>query len=568
MNATRYKFVLFVISSLFIIALIKSFDIAVVHHKYYISQYTKNVFRVSKQKGKRGAIYDLSGDIYAIDYPTYSIFVDPNYFFKDIEFHMKHDRMKDYKQKVGDFIKRLSNFINIAPSTLQNIIDKNRQKHFIVLKRGISLKEFKLFTKGFMPSSFGFIKKYKRYYPDGEYSAHDIGFCFSNGNGAEGLEKYYNAYLKAFSEKNIVPIDAYKYKNIQIPIDGDNLYISLNRDIQDFVHINLKKTVEEHKAQSAAVIVMNPQNGAVIAMDSYPFYNNNRYYEFKYKDIRNRAVADVFEPGSVFKLVTMSAALDSGIFKGNEILYCENGRWRLKNKIIHDAHRFKWLSFDNVFVHSSNIGSAKIALKMGKKVFYRYLIKYGFGKKTGIDTISESKGLVKDIFRVGDIDLANMAFGQGIGVTEIQLARAYSVIANGGYLVRPHFMKFIKKGDRYAAKYEVKKQRILKSSTVKRIKKILYSVVERGTGKKAAVKGYCVAGKTGTAQVPKKGSYKSKEYVASFVGFAPVNTPRIVVAVSVFNPQKGGFYGGTVAAPLFSKIVNFALHYYGIKPTK
>ncbi len=568
MNATRYKFILFVISALFVIALVKAFDISVIHHNYYISKYSKYIFRITKQVGRRGGIYDTSKDIYAIDYPSYSIFVDPHYYFKDMEFHIKNDRYGKYQEKVDNFLKRLSANLHISKKSIENIINSNKNRRFIILKRNITLKEFNMFSKRFVPASFGFIKDYKRYYPDGEYSAHDIGFCFANGKGAEGLERYYNNYLKANITKNIVPLDVYRYANVNMPLNGDDLYITLNKDIQDFVHISLAKTIKKYDADSGIVIVMDPNNGNIIAMDSYPFYNNNKYYDYKYKYIRNRAIADVFEPGSVFKLVTMTAALDSGIFKGNEILYCENGRWRLKNKIIHDAHRFKWLSFDNVFIYSSNIGSGKIALKLGRKIFYKYLLKYGFGRKTGIDTISESKGIVKDIFRVGDVDLANMAFGQGIGVTEIQLARAYGVIANGGYLVRPHFMEFIKNGDKYVVKYKVKKEKILKASIVKRIKMILHNVVVKGTGKRAAVAGYDVAGKTGTAQIPKKGSYKTKEYVASFIGFAPLNNPRIVVAVSIFSPQKGGIYGGEVAAPLFSKIVNFTLHYYGVEQTQ
>ncbi len=565
MNATRYRFILFVILILFTISLIKAFDIAVIHHQTYMVKYEKNVFRVSKLKGKRGGIYDASKHIFAIDYPSYSIFVDPYYYFKDIEFHTENDRYGNYKEKVSDFLDTLSGIIGISSQQIKNIIYKNRNRRFVVLKRNVTFEEFRYFSRRFIPYSFGFIKNYKRYYPDGEYSSHVIGFCFANGKGAEGLEKYYDNYLRVSMQKNIVPIDSYKYDTVQIPKNGDNLYISLNRNIQDFVHINLAKTIKKYDADSGIVIVINPYNGEVISMDSYPFYNNNRYYDYKYKDIRNRAVADVFEPGSVFKLITLSAALDSGVFKGNEILYCENGAWKLRHKIIHDAHRFKWLSFDNVFVYSSNIGAGKIALKLGKKIFYKYLLKYGFGKRTGIDTISESRGIVKDIFSIGDVDLVNMAFGQGIGVTEIQLARAYSVIANGGYLVKPHFMEFIKSDKGYVKIYRVVKKRILKKSTIIKIKRILRDVVIKGTGKKAAVNGYIVAGKTGTAQIPKKGSYKTKEYVASFAGFAPFKHPEIVVVVSIFNPKKGSFYGGSVAAPLFSKIVNFVMHYYAVK---
>ena len=565
MNKTRYKFILLLIIVLFLIALIKAFYISIVNHKYYLKRYNADISTVVKQTGRRGFIYDSSGHVLALDYPLYKLFVDPNYYFKDIEFRIKHGD-KDYKNKVDDFISRISEMVEKSPEKIHRIISNRKGKHFVVLAGGITLNEFDNLSARFIPSSFGFVKGYKRYYPDGEYSAHDVGFCYSNGKGADGLERYYNAYLQAKIGKNRVPIDAFGHKNVQMPVNGYNLYTSLNKNIQDFVHINLLNAIKKYDADSGIVIVMNPNSGSIIAMDSYPFYNNNKYYDYKYKYIKNRAVADVFEPGSVFKLITLSAAIDSGVFKGNEIIYCENGRWRLKRRIIHDVHRFKWLGFNDVFVHSSNIGAGKIALKLGRKIFYRYLIRFGFGKKTGIDTISESRGIVKDIFSVGDIDLANMAFGQGIGVTAIQLAAAYSVIANGGYRIKPHFMRYIKdSAGKNIYTYKTNKQRILKSSTVKKIVKILMNVVKRGTGKRASVTGYVAAGKTGTAQVPKKGSYKTKEYIASFAGFAPAQHPKIVVVVSIFNPKKGGFYGGIAAAPLFSKIVGFTLHYLAVK---
>lgn len=548
--------------------LIKAFDVSILNHEKYIKKYTSNMFCIMQQKGKRGYIYDSSGNILAMDYPSYTVFVDPNYYYRDIEFHIKHRDNSDYVKKVKKFIERLSSIISKTPEYVEGKIASNRKKRFVVLKKNLTLNEFNTLSKSFVPNSFGFIKGFKRYYPDGEYSSHDIGFCFADGEGAEGLEKYYNGYLRAAVQKDMVPFDVYKQRTIEIPPNGYDIYTSIDKDVQDFVHINLAKTVRKYAADSGVVIVMNPYDGSVIAMDSYPYYDNNKYYNYKYDYIRNRAVADVFEPGSVFKLITLSAALDSGIFKGNELLYCENGRWRFKNKIIHDVHRFKWLDFDNVFIHSSNIGSAKIALKLGKKVFYRYLIKYGFGYKTGIDTISESRGIVKDIFNISDVGLANMAFGQGISVTALQLAVSYSVIANGGYRVKPHFIKFIRDGVKDIYTYKSHKEKILKDSTVVKVKNILRSVVENGTGMRAAVEDYPVSGKTGTAQVPKKGSYKTKEYIASFAGFAPSDEPKIVIVVSIFNPKKGGSYGGTVAAPLFADISDFSLHHYAVRPIK
>ncbi len=513
-------------------------------------------------EGYRGNIYDSRGRRLTINYSSYSLFVDPFFFLK---LEKKYSDSEYYRLKEKMFFDDIDSSLGLSEAKVERIVRSNRDKRFVVLRRNVPYKIYKKlkYDSNFL-SSFGFIKSFRRYYPDGEFSAHVIGFCFKNGKGAEGLENYYNKYLKAQRVKKKVYYDAFKIRNEQKPKNGDDVQITLNQDIQDFLHVELEKSVEKHKADYGMAVIMNPYNGAIIAMDSYPYYNNNKFWKYSYKYIKNRAVSSVFEPGSVFKLLTMSAALDSGVFRGNELINCENGRWRLGNKVIHDVERFKTLSFQNVFVYSSNIGSAKIALKLGKKIFYKYLYRFGLGRKTGIDTVSEAKGIVKDIFSVGNLDLANMAFGQGIGVTEIQLADMYSVIANGGYRVKPHFIKTMFKDNNTLYMYKPRKEMILKPSTVKKVKAILRKVVLYGTGKKAALKDYGVAGKTGTAQIAQRGKYIN-EYVASFAGFAPYKSPKFVIVVSIFNPKKGGIYGGDVAAPLFAKLMDFSLHYYGVE---
>jgi len=567
LNRVRYNFFIFIVIFLFIVAIIKAFDISIVKHNQYSKKYFSNIVKVVYSKGKRGSIYGRKNSLFALDYCVYDFFVDPKYYIDNMLYYRnKEDTI--YIKRTEKFMNKVSELLNIKPSDIKSIIEKNKNKRFVILKKGVKADIFKEMSELFMPRSFGFVKRFERYYPDGEYSSHNIGFCFANGKGAEGIERYYDNYLKPEVRKENIPLDLYKYRFSNKPDDGYDIYLTLNRDIQDFVHMRLKKTIEKHEADGGIVIVMNPKDGSIIAMDSYPFYDNNNYKNYKYNQIRNRAVADVFEPGSVFKLITMSAALDSGIFKGDEIVYCENGSWKIKNKVIHDVHKYKWLSFDKVFVYSSNIGSAKIALELGRKTFYQYLNRFGFGSKTGIDTISESKGIVKDMFGIGDVDLATMAFGQGISITAIQLAKSYSVIANGGYAVKPHFLDTVKYYGKISYVYKIHRKRILNDSTVKKVKDILKKVVEQGTGKRAMLKHYVVAGKTGTAQVPKKGSYETSKYVASFAGFAPFDNPKIVIVVSIFNPKKNGFYGGSVAAPLFKEIAKFSLNYLAVKKDK
>lgn len=529
------------------------------HHNKYLSKYNRGITKIIIEEEKRGAIYDSKQRPMALNYKVYDMFVDPKTYIYDMQ------NNKNSIEKYAQFFSYLSNKFHIDKNAIIKKIYKNGNKHYFVIIRNISYKDYNEINYKFVPRAFGLIKRYKRYYPDGEYSAHIIGFCDRDGKGIEGLEKYYNYYLKRSATKKRVKLDIFKDKKVANSKNSYSLYTTINKDIQDFVHINLYNTIERYNADYGMVVVMNPNNGAVIAMDSYPFYNNNRYYSYEYKYIKNRAVTDVFEPGSIFKLVTLSAALNSKKFKGNELINCEKGRFRIGNKIIHDVHRFKILSFDNVFVKSSNIGSAKIAIKLGAKTFYKYLMLYGFGEKTKIDTVSESKGIVKDILSISKLELANMAFGQGIGVTAIQIARAYSVIANGGYRVKPHFMNKLSNG-KISIKYKDKKIKILNDETVARIKKILRNVVLKGTGKRAVLRDYSTSGKTGTAQIPYKGKYNKNEYIASFAGYAPADNPRFVVTVYIVNPKNGYFYGGEVAAPLFAKIEGFLLHYYGVEP--
>jgi len=536
----------------FIVIVCKAFYIQIIKHRFYIQQYSALSKRLVYRIDKRGDILDACGRTIATDYPVYDIFVDPKIYFDDLK-QGKSDKK---------FLKFLEKRYGIK--NLNNIISTKKDRRYLVIKRNLSSDDVKFLKKNRIPASFGFTKRYERYYPDGAISSHIVGFCDRYGVGIDGLELKYNGYLKGTHKREMVGFDSFKTLKIPAPDAKYRLNTTLNEDVQAFLHEKLADTVKEYKAKFGIALVMNPNNGAIVAMDSTPYYDNNKYYSYKYKYIRNRALTDVFEPGSIFKLVAMSAALDSNKFNGSELINCGNGRWRIKNRVIHDAHRYKILSFDNVFIKSSNIGSAKIALQLGKKIFYEYLIRFGFGEKTGIDEPSESKGIVKDLFSIGDVDLANMAFGQGISVTAIQMVRAYSVIANGGYRVKPYIVNNIKSNNKIVYSHKSKPVKILKSKTVDRVRNILINVVKNGTGKRAYVDGYTVAGKTGTAQIPYKGKYGKNRYVASFVGFAPARKPKFVVGVFIFDP-KGKIYGGEVAAPLFAKITTFLMHYYAIK---
>ncbi len=549
MNKTRFKVLFFFIIVGFLLVFFKAFLVQIAGSKNFKQEYVQSVEPIVNLQGKRGNIYDCANKTLALDVETFQLFVDPKFY---LEYNNKSDDRK--------FLEYVDSHFRV---NIKDIIEQHKDIRYINL--GVIDPKDVNWVKNNLPKGFGLMRDYVRFYPYSNNISQILGFCGKNKQGLEGIEREYNLYLEPQNTKQNIRLSPYgNFEYFKKPINGDSLHLTVNEDIQNYLHFLLKQTLEERKAKMVIGIIAKP-DGAIVALDSVPSYDNNKFYDYDYSYIRNNPINYLFEPGSIFKIVTMSSALDSHIYSGNETLFCENGKWKFSGHTISDVEPNGDLQFDKVFAYSSNICSAKIALKLGKEIFYKYLWAFGFGKKTGIDLPGETTGLVKDFVELKPFDLATMAFGQGIGVSAIQIVRAYIAIANGGYLVNPYIVDYISKDGKVIFKHKEDKKRILQEQTVEKVRQILKLVVEEGTGVNAKVKYYAVGGKTGTAQVAShKGGYSLNDYTGSFVGIFPINNPQFVILVTVFDP-KGVNYGGEVAAPVVAKLVSMLAAYYKIE---
>ncbi len=405
-------------------------------------------------------------------------------------------------------------------------------------------------------------QEWRRYQPLGPQTGHLLGFVGIDGRGLEGVERTWNASLSGKAGLRQVRRDArgHSLPNsswIRKPVPGQALTLTLDATIQSIAYAALAEAVHQQHARGGSVVVMRPQDGAILAMASWPGYNPNNYHRFHPGEWRNRAITDVFEPGSTMKPFTIAAALNSGRWQPDSRIFCENGSMRVADYTIHDDHKLGWLDITGVLVHSSNIGAAKLAMDIGSRPLYKTLSQVGFGRRSGTGLSGESPGIVLPPDRWGPVETSNIAFGQGIAVTPLQLATAFSVLANDGKYVAP--VLFV---DRLGATPQVQ---VIKKKIARQVVKMLeFATGEDGTGHKAVPVGYRVGGKTGTAQKPnRRGGYSKGKYNAVFAGLAPIDDPQLVIVVLVDEPKKS-IYGGQVAAPVFRHIAESVLPYLGI----
>jgi len=419
-----------------------------------------------------------------------------------------------------------------------------------------------------------------RIYPNGTLAGQVIGVAGvyrvdEGSENREGLEKYYDEYLKPDKDESAFIRDAWgsritndnRHKTNSGYNDGKNIILTIDDRIQHIAESVLAKTVRKFLAKSGIAIVMVPKTGAILAMANYPFFDPNNCGKFDMQLWRNRAVIDCFEPGSTMKIFTAAAVLESEEYSPDTLFYCENGKYRIGRKIVHDTHKYGYLSLSQVIKYSSNIGAVKAVEFIGKKSLYNTLHSFGFGEKTGIGYPGERAGYIPHFSRWKEIDAGNIAFGQGVLTTPIQLISAICSVANGGVLMKPYMVQGITdhNGGLTKAFAPEMVRRVISEKSAGRIIKMMKSVVsEKGTGINAALDEYSVCGKTGTAQkFNKNGGYSNKDYVASFVGFAPAESPKLAVLVIVDEPKKE-HYGGIVAAPAFKDIMRNSLYYLNV----
>jgi cell division protein FtsI (penicillin-binding protein 3) len=419
-------------------------------------------------------------------------------------------------------------------------------------------------------SGVGMEKEGKRYYPNQELAGHVLGFTGVDSQGLEGIEVGFDSYLKGPQGRLFLQRDAQgrvfwqEVPERQASGGCNELELTLDLRIQYVAEQALSEAVRSWQARSGTALVMDPRSGEILALACAPEFDPNRYRKADPSLWKNRAITDSFEPGSTAKVLTVAAALEEGLVEEDTTFDCERGKFRYGGCLLHDMHPHGVLTVREILMFSSNIGVTKIADRLGRHRMWSYFNAYGFGSRSGLDLPGEVTGMLRDEKTWYPIDVATHAFGQGFSVTALQLACAYSAVANGGFLLEPYLVKTVrdKKGEVILERQPSVLRRVFSARTSKRALALMEAVVDGGTGKEARIRGFRVGGKTGTAQKvdPATGRYSDHRSVASFVGILPVENPEMVIVVALDEPQ-GHATGGRAAAPVFRQIASHSLRY-------
>ena len=534
----------------FIAIIFRLADIMLLNHQWFLDKARDQQIKKEVVPVKRGIILDRRGRELAINLDMESIYCDP----AEIS-------------APGLVASALSKSINMKPDVLLARLSANNRFNWI--ERKVSFQETQR-IRDMKLKGISFAPDIKRFYPQATLASHIIGFAGIDNKGLEGVEQAYDRNLTAVSERVSVIKDArgnVLSDGMTKEIKGNNVVLTIDEGLQYIVEKNLDEAVDRWQAASATAIMMDPYTGEVLAMANRPTFDLNNPAQVSPAMRRNRAITDCYEPGSTFKIIAATAALEEGLISRDTRFDCSAGSIEVGGRKIRDAHRMGVLTFKEVIQKSSNVGTIKIGLSLGRERLYHYIKKFGFGEKTGFDLKGEASGLIRPPGRWSGMSIGAVAIGQEVAVTPMQVLRAYSAVANGGFLVRPHvLLEVISPEGKAIQKDNHESQRILSEKTVMIFKDILKTVTEEGgTATGAAIDGNEVAGKTGTAQLmdPKTRKYSKDKYVSSFVGFVPADDPRIAIIVVIHEP-KGAIYGGVVAGPVFRKIGNDALSYLNV----
>ncbi|MBF8300098.1 MAG: peptidoglycan synthetase FtsI, partial [Acidobacteria bacterium] len=412
----------------------------------------------------------------------------------------------------------------------------------------------------------GFMKEDQRFYPNKGLAAHVLGYVGIDNIGLNGLEAAYDTLIKGRPGAVLIQIDARRraFSRIEsLPTAGATLELTIDQYLQHVVERELRAGVEDNRAASGTAVVMDPRTGEILALANWPSFNPNTYREARLEAQRNRAVQDLYEPGSTFKIVTASAAFEEHVVEPDDPIDVSAGQIQFGARVIDDDHRYGVLSFTDVLVKSSNVGAIKVGLKLGPERLGLYVKRFGFGRRSSPDFPGESAGIVWDPAKLNDSAVASVSMGYQVGVTPLQMVSAVSAIANGGELFEPRIVRaVIADGTRTPVPHKVVR-RAVSAGTAALLTEIMEQVVERGTGTRAHVPGFTAAGKTGTARKVVDGRYSPSEYNASFVGFIPSRQPVFAIVVVIDSPHgKNLYYGGSVAAPIFQRIADAALRHH------
>lgn len=517
-------------------------DLTVLHRQFLQGQGNARSLRVVDIPAHRGMIMDRNGTPLAISTPVESVWVNPKEFSPDKEQFMS-----------------LAKYLTMTPKQLSRKIVDGENKEFLYLQRQLPPPLTKK-IKALKIPGVNFQNEFKRYYPDSDSISQLIGFTNIDDQGLEGIELAYQDWLKGVVGKKRVVKDRLgriieKLGVIKEPRPGRDMILSIDRRLQYLTYSELNKTVEEFGAKSGSVVVVDVENGEILAMANVPSYNPNSRGRYDKDSYRNRAVTDTFEPGSVIKTFSIASALETGLFTPQTIIDTNPSYMSVHGHAVRDIHNYGVLDVTGVLQHSSNVGVTKMVLASPPEQLIGLLQRAGFGQRTESTYPGESEGGIVKIKDANPFVLATLSFGYGLSVTALQLAKANMIFANQGNLIPVTLLH----NDPPAPGVQV-----IKEKTAKQVLSMMEAVLSDGTGKAARVPGYRVAGKTGTARVAGKEGYKDRKYTASFIGIAPMSKPKFVVVVIVHEPSKKGYYAAAVAAPLFSKVMSGALRLFNI----
>ncbi|MBI2119673.1 MAG: penicillin-binding protein 2 [Elusimicrobia bacterium] len=549
----RIKICFYFVLALILILSLRLIYIQILQGVYYSEIAEKQYRQKVKTEGLRGEILDRNGNILAKSIESFSIYFRP----------------KEFKNSKAS-VQKLENLLNFKVS--QNVLKKD----FLWIERKLLPQEVEKLSQSKI-KGIGLVSEQKRYYPNGVLACYLLGSVGMDHHGLSGIEQTFDTFLSGKSQtldqwkdgkgRKFLDYTTEDASQISQKNLSNTVILSVDRSLQYIAEKEIEKGVEENDAVSGIILIQNPHTGEILAMASHPGFDPNSMERTKYLEetyLQNGMVNHIYEPGSTFKVVAFAAALEEKKFALEELINCENGNWKIGSLNIHDHEPSGVISFQEVLEKSSNIGTAKIGLRLGKDLFFKYALAFGFGAKTGILLPGESQGLLRHPQTWSQNSLPTLSFGQEIGVTPLQLVNAFSSIANGGFLMEPHIVKELRRTEfGKTTKTLFSPQiirRVVSEKTANLLKNMLVQVIKSGTGTQAQMEHYSAAGKTGTAQKidPSTKQYSKSKYIASFCGFAPAQKPELVCLVILDEPKKT-YWGGTTAAPIFSRVMSRSL---------
>ena len=537
-------------------------DLMIFNHKILAEKAKLQQIKVEDIQVRRGNIYDRKGREFAVNVELESLYCDSR------EVAIDKGRMKKLSAVLGTDEKVIQ--AKFQPEKRFTWIDRKLSPDTAKKVKTILCMDRKT-RESPQVKGFGFVPEARRLYPKGTLASHIIGTVGLDNQPLEGVELKYDRYLKISGGKVYFERDAsgrMLSSGVATEAKGNNIRLTIDEGLQYIVEKELDRAMAKWKTIAASAIMMDPFTGEILAMANRPAYDLNEIGKARKDEIRDRAITDVYEPGSTFKIIIGTAALEEKAVSLDSPFDCSRGSIEVGGKVIHDAHKHGLLTFKEVIQKSSNVGSVMIGMKLGKENIYKYAKRYGFGAVTGIDLPGEISGWVKKPERWSATSIGAIPIGQEVAVTPLQIVRAYSAIANGGYLVEPHIVSDINtpEGQPVFSFKPAAHIRVISEKTAMVFRDILKTVVqEGGTATGAAVDGNQVAGKTGTAQLIDRRTkrYSKDRFVSSFVGFVPADDPKFTLIVVMYEP-KGQIYGGIVAGPVFKSIADQSLSYLNV----